>query len=80
MAKKLNLAPLNSLFAKGKDFELTDFEYEGKVGKPLPRDINYIKNRSPLAIKAKEHGFIIASVVDQPVIMRTVTFKKIESK
>lgn len=80
MAKKLDLAPLNGLFAKGKDFELTDFEYEEKIGKPLPGDTDYIKSRSPLAKKAKEHGFTIAAVMNQPVVQRTVIFKKIKSK
>lgn len=80
MAKALDLSPLDDLFAKGADFELTAPQYEGKIGKPLPKSVDYIKGSSPLARKAKENGFIIAAVVEQPIIMRTVVFKKVEKE
>lgn len=76
MAKALDLSPLDDLFAKGEDFELTDVQYEEKIKKSLPKDAGYIKRKSPLAQKAKEKGFIIASVIEKPVITRTVIFKK----
>ena len=76
MARTLDLSPLNDLFAKGEDFELTDVQYEEKVKKSLPKNADYIKRKSPLAQKARENGFIIASVIDKPVIMRTVVFKR----
>lgn len=74
---KLDLSPLDDLFARGEDFELTGTQYEERIKKHLPNDGYYLKKRSPLAKKAKEKGFIIASVEDKPVIMKTVTFKKI---
>lgn len=80
MARSLDLSPLDDLFAKGEDFDLTDAQYEGKIGKPLPKDKDYIKRRSPLARKAKENGFVIASVVDKPVIARTVSLKRIDKE
>lgn len=78
MAKKLDLSALNNLFSSGKDFELTSTQYESKIGKPMPKTIAGIKGaNAPLARKAKENGYIIASVIDQPVIMRTLIFKKV---
>lgn len=74
---KLDLSPLDDLFSKEKDFELTASQYEEKVGKPMPKSISGIKGgNAPLARKAKEKGYIIASVIDKPVIMKTVIFKK----
>lgn len=74
---KLDLSALDDLFSKGEDFELTAAQYEEKVGKALPKTASYIKgSNSPLARKAKENGYIIASVTDKPVIMRTVIFRK----
>lgn len=78
MARALDLSPLDDLFAKGEDFELTDVQYEEKIKKSLPQNANYIKRNSPLAQRAREKGFIIASVIDKPVIMRTVIFKKVK--
>lgn len=76
MAKKLELSALDDLFARGEDFELTDSQYEEKIGRPLPKNASYIKSKSPLAHKALEQGFTITAVVNQPVITRTVVFKK----
>ena len=74
---KLDLSGLDNLFANGKDFELTDAQYEEKIGKSLPKDKSYLKNGSALARKAKENGFSIELVIDEPVIRRTVIFKKV---
>lgn len=73
---KLDLSALDDLFAKGKDFQLTDTQYEEKVKKPLPKDNRYIRKNSPLARMASEHGFTITEVLEQPLITRTVIFKK----
>ncbi len=73
----LDLSALDSLFSKGKDFELTGDQYEKLIKKPMPKSVPGIRGRNaPLARKAKEKGFIIASIVDKPVITRTVIFKK----
>ena len=80
MAKALDLSPLDDLFAKGEDFELTDVQYEEKIKKSLPKDAGYIKRKSPLARKAQENGFIISAVIDKPIIMKTVIFKKVKKE
>lgn len=78
MAKKMELNELDDLFAQGEDFTLTDSEYEKRIGKPLPKSKSGIKGaNAPLARKAKEKGYIIDSVIEQPVIVRIVVFKKI---
>ena len=74
---KLDLTPLDALFSGEKDFELTASQYEEKIGRPMPKSLSGIKGgNAPLARKAKEKGYIIASVIDKPVIMKTVIFKK----
>lgn len=80
MAKALDLSPLDDLFTRGEDFELTDVQYKEKIKKSLPKDASYIKRKSPLAQKAQDNGFIISAVVDKPVIMRTVIFKKVKKE
>ena len=52
MGKKPNLNNLKDLFAQGKEFTLTDAQYEKKTGAMLPKDINYLRNRSALAKKS----------------------------
>lgn len=76
MAKHPNLNELDYLFEEGTDFQLTDRIYEEKTGVPLPKDKSYIKNRSALANRALEKGFIIADVKDTPIIERTIILKK----
>ena len=78
MAKRMELNELNDLFAQGQDFTLTASQYEERIGKPLPTSTSGIKGpNAPLTRKARENGYIIESVIEQPVIMRTVVFKKI---
>lgn len=64
MSRVLDLSPLDDLFAKDEDFELTDAQYEEKIKKALPTNVNYIKRKSPLAQKAQDNGFIISAVVE----------------
>lgn len=78
MGRQLDMSALDNLFSKGKDFKLTDEQYEKKIGKPLPKGAAYIKGQSPLARAAFEHGFTITEVVEKPIIARTVVFKKIK--
>lgn len=76
---KLDLSPLDDLFSNNQGFELTASQYEEMIGKPMPKSLSGIKGgNAPLARKAKEKGYIIASVIDKPVIMKTVIFKKKE--
>lgn len=76
MGRQLDMSALDDLFSKGKDFELTDAQYEEMIGKVLPKSASYIKRDSPLARAAFEYGFTIVNVVDRPTITRTVIFKK----
>lgn len=80
MARILDLSPLDDLFARGEDFELTDVQYEEKIKKSLPKNADYIKRKSPLARKARDNGFTISAVIEQPVIMKTVVFKKVKKE
>jgi hypothetical protein len=74
MSRKMELNELNDLFNSGEGFELTDIEYQRRVGKPLPKDDNYIKRRSPISRKAKTNGFEVQ--VEERAI-KVLTFKKI---
>ena len=80
MGRKLNLDALDDLFEQGKDFRLSDKEYAKRVGYPLPQRKDYIKNRSPFTTRAREKGFVIVDIEEQPIIERTVILKKKISK
>ena len=69
MAKKPNLQGLESFFEKGKDFRLTDSEYEKLTGTMLPKNSSYLKNRSALARKAESEGYSI-EVIEKTVILK----------
>lgn len=70
MSKKPNLKSLESFFEKGKDFELTDAQYEKKTGAPLPKGKSYTTKKSALAKEANCHGYFLE------VIEKKVLFKK----
>ncbi len=53
MGRKLEYTELNDLFNSGSNFSITDAQYREKMGKELPKDKFYIKNKSPLANVAK---------------------------
>ena len=76
MGKNPDLDKLDDLFESGADFQLTGKLYEERTGAPLPKEKNYIKNSSALSRKATEHGYVIADVTEQPIIVKTVYFKK----
>lgn len=80
MGKNPNLDMLNEFFEKGEDFQLTDKLYEEKTGAPLPKTKTYIKSGSALSRKAAEHGYSIVDVHEEPIIVKTVYFKKKEVK
>lgn len=74
MGKHPNLSALEDLFGKGKDFKLTDAQYEKKVGTALPKDKYYLKNNSALSRMAESKGFKVE------VIEKTVKFTKEKEK
>ena len=69
MSKKPKIANLKMLFEKGKDFTLTDSQYESKTGAPLPKNKSYLKNRSALAIEAQKSGYSI-EVIEKTGILK----------
>lgn len=80
MGKNPDLSKLNDLFEKGADFQLTGKLYTERTSAVLPKDKSYIKNYSALSRKATEHGYVISDVLEEPVIVKTVYFKKKEAK
>lgn len=81
MAKKLDLSALDELFSTGEDFELTADQYERMIRKPMPNTPSGIKGKNaPLARKAKEKGYVIVSIREEPVIMKTVVFRRQERR
>lgn len=76
MGKHPDLDKLDNLFEQGKDFQLTGKTYEERTGAALPKGKSYIKYDSALSRRAAEHGFVIVDVQEQPIIERTVFFKK----
>lgn len=69
MAKNPKMEEIEKLLKKGKDFELTDAQYEKKTGAPLPKDIYYLKNHSALAKRASEAGYEIR-VIEKRVCLK----------
>ena len=76
MGKNPDLGKLDDLFARGTDFQLTGKLYEERTGVALPKVNSYIKNNSALARKAAEHGYQIVDVREEPIIVKTIFFKK----
>ena len=69
MSKKPNLTSLGNLFESGKDFELTDAQYEKKTGAPLPKHKYYILNQSALAKEAQKYGYEL-ELIEKKVILK----------
>lgn len=69
MGRHPNLKALTSLFESGKNFELTDAQYEKKTGVPLPKDKNYIIKKSALSREADKYGFCL-EVVEKKVLIK----------
>lgn len=69
MSKNPNLKSLENLFEKGKDFELTDTQYEKKTGAALPKNKYYILHNSALARKASEYGYSL-EVIEKKVLIK----------
>lgn len=76
MGKNPDLDKLDDLFAKGTDFQLTGKLYEERTGVALPKGKSYLMNDSALSRKAAEHGYKITDIREEPVIVKTVFFKK----
>jgi hypothetical protein len=68
---KPNFEGLIPLFEANEEFSLTESQYQRSVGKALPKDGYYLKNKSALAKEAKKHGYYVE------VKERTVCLKKI---
>lgn len=58
-AKRGNLDVLNKYFDRGKEFELTQEEYEKETNGILSTDSYYLTHNSALARKSKSKGFYI---------------------
>lgn len=56
---KLKSDKLLPLFKANEDFSLTETQYQKSTGRTLPKDNNYLKNKSALANLAKEFGFVV---------------------
>ena len=65
---KPKLDEIEKLLQQGKDFFLTDAQYEKLTGIPLPKDSYYLKNRSALAKIAKNADYVI-EVIEKRVIL-----------
>lgn len=68
MAKHPKLENLDVLFDSGKDFELTDEQYEKETGAPLPKKTYYLITGSALAKKAKDKGYQL-DLIEKRVIL-----------
>jgi len=69
----LDLNWFNAQFDKGKDFEVSEKQYEELVGKSIP-STHYIKYSSPIAKLAKKKNYKI-TVDEKPVIKKTLLFQ-----
>ena len=68
---KLNFEKLTPLFEAKQEFSITESQYKKSVGKPLPKDYYYLKNKSALAKEAKKYGYEIE------IKEKTVCLKKV---
>ena len=68
---KLNFERLIPLFEANEEFSLTESQYQKSVGKSLPKDYYYLKNKSALANEAKKYGYCIE------IKEKTVCLKKV---
>lgn len=75
MARNPDLTKLNKLFEAGKDFELSDAEYEKLTKKRLPKDKYYLQNRSALSRKCAELGYSL-EVIEKRVLIRKLSYDK----
>lgn len=69
MGKKPDLNNLKIFFESGKDFELTDSQYEKKTGAVLPKNKYYILKNSALAKEAKKHGYYL-ELIEKTIIVK----------
>ena len=74
MGKRPKLEALDVLFDSGRNFELTDEQYEKRTGVMLPKRTYYLVNSSALARRAKEKGYNLE------VVEKSVIFTKIKER
>lgn len=72
MARQLDLSSFEPLMKLGKDFEVTEEQYEKAIKKPMPQT-NYLKKNSPVATLAKKNGYKIQV---EERIHRVLIFRK----
>lgn len=65
-----NLSAIDALLSAGKNFALTEKQYQKETLATMPKDFYYLKNRSAVAKLAKRHGFKI--VIQE----KTILFEK----
>lgn len=76
MGRKLKYDEFADYFKSGKNFTVTEKQYEEIIGKPLSKNLSYIKYSSPLAKIAKNSGYKI-NVTEEATIQRILKFKRI---
>ena len=79
MGKKLDFSAFEAQLSSGKSFEITDWEYQQKVGQPMPKTKSYLKNTSPLADLAHEYDYRL-EIADEAIVMRKIKFIKEANK
>ena len=76
MGRRMDLEEFDDLFSSGRDFEITDAEYEERVRKRLPKTKSAIVGKgTPLGRKAEANGYDI-HVEERPIIQRVVVLTK----
>ena len=70
MANYIDFSKITPLFAANQDFSITENQYLKSTGHTMPKNTNYLKNKSALAKEARKHGYLIE------VKERTICLKK----
>ena len=74
-AKTGNLDALDKYFDAGKDFTMTQEEYEKVTVGSLSKNLSYVKNGSALSKRAKSKGYYI-EIEPLEIKPMTIHFKK----
>lgn len=72
MSNPLNLKKIIPLFETNQNFSITEKQYFKDIGRTMPKDNSYLKNRSALAKAAERYGYILE------IQERTINIKKLE--
>ena len=71
MSNKIDFSKIMPLFKANEDFSITESQYLKKIGKEMPKETWYLKNRSALSKVAKNFGFTI-EVKERTIILKKV--------